>query len=351
MQPRRRSFTLLELLVVVAIVAVLAGLGLAAVQRAREAAGRAACQNNLHQLGLALHHYHATASCFPSGMESSGENVSDAEATGYTRLLPYLEQDTTYQSYHFDVPWYNRPNYDAVGTSVKLFFCPSNRTQGWIDLAPIAAQWNTPLPPVAGSCDYAFCKGSNGAVNRDWNRLPLRVRGVFHIRPPDTPHSGVRLEDILDGTAVTFAIGEAAGGSPQYLVRDLNQPDRAAMDPLTGQTYMVEQSWGAAGAGDASHAWYGSVFGVTAQFGMAQDPRDEPMNRRLVTPTVYGGDPSGYNRSGKDWVSGFRSLHPGGCNFLFCDGSVRFVGQTINPTTYRALSTYAGEEPLTGREP
>jgi prepilin-type N-terminal cleavage/methylation domain-containing protein/prepilin-type processing-associated H-X9-DG protein len=340
----RRGFTLVELLVVIAVIGVLIALLLPAVQQVRESANRLKCQNNLKQLGLALHNYHNDFNCFPPGMVCSVVDVADASSTGFTFLLPYIEQENVQRAYHFDNPWSLKDNYDAVGTEIRIFYCPSNRDGGRIDLTPIAAQWGITLPPFAASCDYAFCRGANGGLSLDWTKIPSQVRGVFNIRNASRSNPGVRIDDIKDGTSSTFAMGEAAGNSPSYLARDLANPTVPSINPYTGQTTMLDQSWSAASVSDTNHPWYGSIFAVTAQFGMAPNLADEPMNRRPATPTVASGDPSGYNLSGNDYISGFRSAHTAGCNFLFCDGSVHFVLTDIDPPVYRALSTYAGGE-------
>lgn len=352
MNRTRSGFSLIELLVVIAIIGTLAGLLLSGLQKAREAATRVACQNNLKQLGLALHMYHDANNVFPPGLICSTPNVSDGETSGYTHLLPFLEQNGAFVNYHLDQSWWDQSNQQAVATQIKVLYCPSNRGQGQMDLTKLAKLWHIPtLPPVVGSCDYAFCKGANASLTLQWQQVPLAVRGVFGVCPPEDMAAQVHMVDIVnnDGTSHTFLMGDAAGGTRYYETRDLNNPEGLAYDVLTGKPGVLEQAWGAPGITDAAHPWYASIFAVTAQYGLGADPRDEPMNRRPGTPTVfsgYGKSSSGDNRSGKDVVSGFRSVHSRGCNFVFADGSVHFIASTIRSDVYRALSTYAGGETI-----
>ncbi len=353
---RRQAFTLLELLLVIAIIAILIGLLLPAVQKVREAAARVACGNNLKQIGLALHGFHDAAGYLPPGMLAETE-LQDCYHTGFTYILPYLEQGNVQQMVDFSAQWYDPANYTAVACQVPVFYCPSNRNRGQMDLAPIVQQWQCPMPPLVGSCDYVLCKGANAGLYFDPTLIPSEARGLFSITQADRmpaqggglqfgrlPQFAVRLTDIMDGVSNTFAVGEGAGGSTYYLVADLNDPSQPVTEPFTNGWAIMEQAWAAASLGDATHPWYAGIFGVTAQFGLAPDPHDEPMNRRPGMPTIVGQDRSGYNVTGKDVVSGFRSRHLLGCNFLYADGSVHFIRQTINPATYRALSTYAGGE-------
>jgi prepilin-type N-terminal cleavage/methylation domain-containing protein/prepilin-type processing-associated H-X9-DG protein len=352
----RQAFTLLELLVVIAIVGVLLSLLLPAVQKVREAAARMKCQSNLRQIGLALHSFHDIYGYLPPGLATEGNN-QDCYHTGFTYLLPYLEQDNLFRLYQMNVQWYDPANYTAVEQQVPIFFCPSNRTSGTIDLTPFIEQWGAPMPPFVGACDYVLCKGANACLWTDVSGVPLQARGLFNeeqygnlLQPQGgapwvpIPQQPVSFAGITDGLSNTIAVGEAAGGNSYYVVGDINNLSQPAVEPFINGPAPMDQAWSAASMGDYQHPWYASILGVTAQIGFGDDPMDEPMNRRPGMPTILGGDPTGSNAGGLDRVSGFRSMHLVGCNFLFVDGSVHFLPQSIDSSVYRALSTYAGGE-------
>jgi prepilin-type N-terminal cleavage/methylation domain-containing protein/prepilin-type processing-associated H-X9-DG protein len=290
----------------------------------------------------------------------------------------------------------------AIQEQPKTFYCPSNRTNGQVSWglpwALLLTQNNYPQedPPSPGATDYAMCKGTNAFLDKQPlddspsqkppnpapslgapPGIPRRARGIF-----DT-NSQVRLTDITDGTASTILFGEATGNNRRYLAKLLYGDTAAALSPKDS-TIQIDQAWGIPSikdgyqtlAGAATYGgWctYGSYYGVTAQCG-GYDPTgdadlDEPMNPKngLVTPAIDWSDGlrstippyypnvapvdsfnspglSYYAGAPPDTLSPFRSVHPGGCNFCFADGSVHYISDTIAQSTYKALSTYAGGE-------
>jgi prepilin-type N-terminal cleavage/methylation domain-containing protein len=357
----RPAFTLIELLVVIAIIAVLIGLLIPAVQQVREAGARTQCRNNLHQLGVALHNYvNNHNERLPPGLVVDTTHLVDSQATAYVFLLPYIEQGTLGMSWKPGDAWWNPAYANAIQTEIPMLYCPSNRTSGSVILCPavlayIQSTYGPTPPATAAATDYLFSYGTIGihhgyglgitqptGVFGPW--YPGSGRGAFGTPGSYTP-PGTRLIEISDGLSNTFAMGEGAGNSPLFQVRR-QYPDTTPLDGVR-----LDQAWGVASTMDTYGGAVGAPYHATAMgltalksgwfYPPTQPPLDEPMNNPLLLMDCDW-------ETDLDTFAGFRSAHTGGCFFLFCDGSVRFVTQNIDPQSYRALSTVAGGEAVSG---
>ncbi len=201
---RRRAVTLIELLVVLAVVAGLLGLLLPAIQRAREAASRVSCGNNLKQLGLALANYNSRQGVFPPGYRCQPQADPNLTAPGWgwaACLLPDLEEQIVAEQFHFQLPVEDPVNQAARTTVLRILVCPSDRASG---LFTILSQDGTPLAEAATN-SYAACFGAGPNINGELDD----ATGVFFR------NSRVSLNDISNGSSNTIALGERSAQHAQ----------------------------------------------------------------------------------------------------------------------------------------
>jgi prepilin-type N-terminal cleavage/methylation domain-containing protein/prepilin-type processing-associated H-X9-DG protein len=327
---KRAAFSLVELLVVIMIIGILIALLLPAVQAARESARRTQCKNNLKQLGIAMHNYHDVHKQFPPGYRFLPNSPSDAMGTANVSLLPYLEQENFQNLIDPNLPWYMLTP-DIALREIGTFRCPTDPAPSPHTL-PFITALAVPVGDKFANASYGFSLGWRDALcfGPDFSAPPVTAKsGVFAF------HSKTRTADILDGTSHTFAIGEAASGFPMCT-------GIGCTSPIPDTTSV--HCWLVGGAG--MEPFYNAGFRFSGNWGSTR----EPINKTPVTDSFYKLSNNAFfdcrasTEGGPHWVPNFRSFHPGGAGFLFCDGSVSFLNQNIAMPTYRGLSTIRGGE-------
>lgn len=333
---RRSAFTLIELLVVIAIIATLMGLLLPAVQKVREAAARTKCQNNLKQLGLALHNYHSVNEVFPPGRAAWPLVVS---AQG--RILSYIEQDNVGRQLDVtQVPLYNantasyplsQGNYLASITPVKLFLCPSDPMNGQNPNA-FAIQPNGSVSATdkyAGT-NYVTCIGSGDGATAAWGKY-ANSDGMFGQTP-------VNALAVTDGLSNTAAFSESTMGTGMPDSTGATPTDRARQVlTLPGSTVTDDVTCAGGAVGGAIWSGMRGAKWIDGHYA------DANYNHHLM-PNDSKWDCS--NASHNPGQAAARSFHTGGVNVMLGDGSVRFVRDGISASTWRSLGTMAGGEVL-----
>jgi prepilin-type N-terminal cleavage/methylation domain-containing protein len=299
---RQVGFTAIELLVVSAIIGVLLGLLLPAIQKVREAANRVACANNLRQIGLAMHQYHFDNNQLPPS------RLNDVHATWAVLILPYLEQGNLYAQWQLDLTYYDQSEL-ALQTAVPVYFCPSRRTFSTPPTVSISGDQDDeqfPFGPfVPGALgDYAASLGTKA------------IDGVDAVGTPDGPFIASSLGAftfamITDGLSNTILIGEKH----------------------------VPLGYFGVGGWDCSlyNGDYPSCSCRAAgpKWPIAQSPSDLAEISR-EDDTVFATYPA----------IGYGSYHPGICQFAMADGSVRPISVTIDPGIMALLANPADGLPV-----
>jgi prepilin-type N-terminal cleavage/methylation domain-containing protein/prepilin-type processing-associated H-X9-DG protein len=322
MRQTRSAFTLIELLVVIAIIAVLIALLLPAVQSAREAARRAQCVNNLKQIGLAMANYESSLSCLPMsmGLDSPGFGYPEpASYSGLSMLLPFMEQTVVFSSLNYSIVRLDPGNNTAMATAVSSFLCPSDPQQ---QMLPVGQAGENYRPNSGNTIDYVWGWSDPWGFNTN---LPP-------FNGPCYPGSKTRMAEITDGTSNT------AGWSEMGLGDMSNAIATEKTDQFWTQTYPSLPN-------DAISQCQSFLVSNLSYQGLSTSG----------VPWIEGSTSAMYNHVNVPdkrscifppgrIMNTANSYHPGGVNVAFCDGSVRFIKDSVALATWRALGSRNGGE-------
>lgn len=315
---RPSAFTLIELLVVIAIIAILIGLLLPAVQKVREAAARMKCSNNLKQLALACHNYEGANLSFPSGYTQDRIPPPSGAFQGHSVfyfLLPYIEQDNLFKSMDATVPLNNVSNVPGTRAAAALaaLVCPSD--QFLQNPMPFPSTGTTTA--LYGATSYRANGGSRPLfATNSTNDGVFMATGAASRKAASAPQgTQVKLNGISDGTSNTICFGESYHLDPNF-------------DTFTAA------GWNSGSTIGGWSRWYPA--GGDAGLGNLMGGAFAPINYKI--PFVHGGAGAPGSQSG--WfifqdrrLSAFGSGHTGGANISFCDGSVRFLTDSLPQST------------------
>ncbi len=367
MKRRRSGFTLIELLVVIAIIGVLIALLLPAVQAAREAARRAQCVNNLRQMGLAMHNYESAVGSFPmttilvpASTGKAGTWTFESAWSPFARIAPFLEQGAFFNAINFNLTYDAPPNTTVSITPLNMLSCPSDPGSKIDD----ATMGGTGL----ATSSYGVCSGDWYVFSVNWgatNSVGPMNRSLFG------PNYSRSIAMVTDGLSNTLMASEGLVGHAQ--MRSCIKSPTAPSDPVTGAwtptnipapgvasvaalTSMIGSCGTATGkikaGGPIGHSRWTNGAVYYSGFTTAMTPNGAPRALSRATGFANAGqvvkmdwDSTDENDGGPTYMSlSASSRHPGGVNSLFADGSVRFVKDSVDATTWRNLGTMAGGE-------
>lgn len=340
---RRRGFTLIELLVVIAIIAVLIALLLPAVQQAREAARRTQCKNNLKQLGLALMNYESTMQTFPPNLVPGGNFNYSAGNWGVLAFIsPYIDQASVYNSMNLNAPTYqSTPPYNidpqnvvAASLVIPSFLCPSDKSKSLGGDYGVAS---------LGPANYCANQGTGiytDASGNPANGSPYNSNGVMFA------NSRIRIADITDGTSNTACMSESVLGDgprsaaqstpPADIQKVYAYPAPGTLTSMTDAACASPTLWNV--QDPRQFLWFSGELRNTA-YNHYYAPNAKTWD------CITNGDFATLRYTAIGWKAA-RSMHVGGVHLQMCDGSVRFVNNSIDINLWRNLATRAGGEVL-----